>query len=350
MSVQKPTLFGLKHSNRDFSQKDSWGKNKFNSAFPASLCCYMESRKIKANYLSITNGEFVCGFIPISELLGRDPLDDNTFFAFESAHSPFQKYVVGPIPRTDLVVQERNTGRCISGIEIKLTALPDNSTCEMDEKDFGAEIVVRPDTIVYLACSLAETTLKFKNFVPDLEINDWSEPKEVLKNIEVILSSIKKLAIAAENTQVPLLIQPIWKTMGKSPELSENCLDIFSWSNAAFAHFIASLADSNTSATTINRQTRTAIWLFKMLYEIKTNGQFDHEKIINTQAYNNKNDKAFAASGLMTSRFIKSSRIIKPIITKSEIKNIIIGGGQNLLSPERRFDAIIFSSPNLFDL
>ena len=31
-----------------------------------------------------------------------------------------------------------------------------------------------------------------------------------------------------------------------------------------------------------------------------------------------------------------------------KIKNIILGGGQNLLSPERRFDAIIVNSPDLF--
>ena len=44
------------------------------------------------------------------------------------------------------------------------------------------------------------------------------------------------------------------------------------------------------------------------------------------------------------------TRLIKPLIKKEEIKNIILGGGQNLLSPERRFDAIIFNSPELFSL
>ncbi len=38
-----------------------------------------------------------------------------------------------------------------------------------------------------------------------------------------------------------------------------------------------------------------------------------------------------------------------PRITKQEIKRIILGGGQNLLSPERRFDAIIYNSPDLFE-
>ena len=32
-----------------------------------------------------------------------------------------------------------------------------------------------------------------------------------------------------------------------------------------------------------------------------------------------------------------------------KLKNIILGGGQKLLSPERRLDAIIFNSEGLFD-
>jgi hypothetical protein len=36
-------------------------------------------------------------------------------------------------------------------------------------------------------------------------------------------------------------------------------------------------------------------------------------------------------------------------VSKYEIKNIILGGGQNLLSPERRFDAVIVNSPDIFD-
>lgn len=39
----QPGLFGLEpnRSNRDFSKDTSWGKNKFNSSFPAALACYM---------------------------------------------------------------------------------------------------------------------------------------------------------------------------------------------------------------------------------------------------------------------------------------------------------------------
>lgn len=41
-------------------------------------------------------------------------------------------------------------------------------------------------------------------------------------------------------------------------------------------------------------------------------------------------------------------KLIKPRITKAEIRHIILGGGQDFLSPERRFDAIILSNPEIF--
>jgi len=120
------------------------------------------------------------------------------------------------------------------------------------------------------------------------------------------------------------------------------------WSNAGFCNFISNIADNNIEAKKITRPTRTAIWLFKMLLEIKQNGQFNHDQIIDELSYNTKNDKAFASAGNVTNKYMKSTRLTNPIISKSQIKNIILGGGQHLLSPERRFDAIVFNSPELF--
>lgn len=53
--INKPRLFGLTNSNRDFSLKDTWGKNQFNSSFPIALCCYMASKGIDVNYLISKN-------------------------------------------------------------------------------------------------------------------------------------------------------------------------------------------------------------------------------------------------------------------------------------------------------
>jgi hypothetical protein len=46
----KPSLFGIKYSNRNFEQKDSWGKNQFNSSFPVALTSYMGHKNIDNVY------------------------------------------------------------------------------------------------------------------------------------------------------------------------------------------------------------------------------------------------------------------------------------------------------------
>jgi DNA (cytosine-5)-methyltransferase 1 len=51
-AIFKPSLFGLKHSNRDFTQKETWGKNQFNSSFPASLCAYLDGKGLKNGLFS----------------------------------------------------------------------------------------------------------------------------------------------------------------------------------------------------------------------------------------------------------------------------------------------------------
>ncbi|MBD2394629.1 HindVP family restriction endonuclease [Cyanobacterium aponinum FACHB-4101] len=347
---QQPSLFGLTSSNRDFSLENSWGKNQFNNSFPVALCCYIHSQGLKSNYLGINSGCFNISEISIPDVFGINPLDKDIYFAFESIHTPFQKYVIDSLPRTDLVIQRKSDGYCLTGLEIKLTALPDNTTCELDESNYGSEIVVRPDTIVYLACSIAQNLgQKLNQLLPlDIEINDWTESDQVLPHIQKIIKILQNIAIELENKQSPFLIQPIWKTIGKSSKLAENCLDVFAWSNAGFIYFISQIADNNPQAKKITRQTRTAIWLYKMLSDIKCNGRFNHLQIIDELSYNTKNDKAFASAGNITNKYMSSPRLIQPLITKQEIKNIILGGGQNLLSPERRFDAIIVNSPELF--
>jgi len=349
--INTPALFGLKNSNRDFSIKESWGKNQFNSSFPASLCCYLDHKKISANYLCINNGLFSHKKLSIENAFGIKPNNPDTYFAFEAVHSPFQKYVIGRLPRTDLVIHDKSTGHCLAGIEVKLTALPDNTTCELEDNNYGSELVIRPDTIVYLACSLASTLgCKLNKIIgtSTIKIQDWSEAENVLPHIEKIIKKLICIYKNSEENQVPFLLQPIWKTQGKSSKLSDQCLDVFFWSNAAFLNFITEIANSDYGAHRITRQTRTAIWLFKMLVDIVANGRFNHHQIIDSFSYNTKNDKAFASSGIVTNRFMKCERLLSPIICKNEIKNIILGGGQNLLSPERRFDAIIFNSPELF--
>ncbi len=290
---------------------------------------------------------------------GIDPSSDNIFYAFETQFTPYQQYVIGTLPGVDLVTQARDLGSCLQAIEIKLTALPDNTTCNLTEDFYGCEIVIRPDTIVYLACSIVNTlklNLSSMKFLIDerfTKISDWSDPIYVIPHIPHMIDSIDSISLSMLEYQQPFLMQPIWKTEGKSPKLLDHCLDVFVWSNLAFARLFIDLTKTEIKkfgyVRGIPRHTRTVIWLFKMLYDFSLSGSFNHGKIIDNLSYNTKNDKAFAVSGRFTHAYMKSESLRQPRIQKQEIQRIILGGGQNLLSPERRFDAIIYNSLDLFD-
>lgn len=343
-----PGLFGVSHknSNRDFRIKSGWGKNKFNSSFPAALCCYLHSKGAKAVYLNVGAGGYGTDEISIEEVLGADPTSDDVEFIFESHYSPFSTYLIGTLPGTDLVIHVDS--QCKRPLEVKLTALPDNTTCDKTDAEYGSELVVRPDTIVYLACSLIETLKNAElDFLNDVQIDDWTEVAEVIPRIEEILTGLERVINLIGNKQTPFLLHPIWKTNGKSPVLTDNCLDVFVWSDSGFAHFIKEIAVSK-SKKSIGRLTRTAVWLYKMLQEYAVSGKVNHDEIIDNLTYMKKNDKAFSLAGNKTHDFMKCARLTTPIIKKTEIKNIILGGGQNLLSPERRFDAILVNSPEVF--
>lgn len=346
-----PRLFGINNSNRDYSNKDTWGKNQFNSSFPASLACYMHSKGLKAVYFKADkNMKRDLTYIGIEELYGLNPLSDDIYFSFETQYTPYQKYVIGSIPRNDLVIISKD--QCVSSIEIKLAALPDNPTCRFSEDKYGSEIVVRPDTIIYLACSfiqsLGDNQEALKKIIGKAgkKVKDWSESLEVLPYMDEIYGTIKKIVEERVEYQIPIIMEPVWKTEGKSPCLAENCLDVFIWSNFGMLNLF--MPGEDEEIRTITRHTRTMIWLFKMLQEYAEKGKFDGAKIIDQLSYNLKNDKAFASNGLRTHPIMTCAELTHPRIEKKEIKHIILGGGQNLLSPERRFDAIIYNSPDLF--
>ncbi|MDD2816647.1 MAG: HindVP family restriction endonuclease [Thiotrichaceae bacterium] len=349
-------LFGLKNSNRDFTQRESWGKNQFNSSFPTALACYMHSKDLNPVYLELNNELKVAhSKINVADLFGMNPSSEELFFSFESDYVPYRQLVIGNLPRIDLVTQNLHTHQCLQGLEIKLTALPDHTTCELTEDKFGSELVIRPDSIVYLALSIVNV---YKNHIAILgnmidsqfdHVKDWSEGGNVLALVPEIINTINMILLNKLDQQTPLIIQPVWKTLGKSPQLAQNCLDIFVWSNFAFTRLFLDIGIQEIARENkITRQLRSIIWLLKMLLDFCRHGKIDHAKVIDSLSYNTKNDKAFAVNGKITHAYMSCAELSNPRITQDEIKNIILGEGHLLLSPERRFDAIIYNSPYLF--
>lgn len=354
--MNKPGLFGIQHSNRSFESKDAWGKNQFNSSFPAALASYIDALGLSNVYLKLdSNLKVVHDSISTTELYGISPESEDLFYSFESQFSPYQQLLIGSFPRIDLVTLNKQTGHCLRGLEIKLTAIPDNSTHDLPEDQYGCELVIRPDTIVYLACSIVSYYRDMPKVLGELigdgfqAITDWRDGNNILACVNKMAEAIDRITRDSLDKQSPLVMQPIWKTLGKSPQLAEHCLDIFVWSDLAFIRLFLDVARSEINTLRrITRPVRTVVWLFKMLYDFSLNGQIEHTTIIDNLSYDTKNDKAFSINGRVTFPYMKCERLTKPIIKREQIKNIILGNGQNLLSPERRFDAIIFNSPQLF--
>lgn len=282
-------------------------------------------------------------------------MSDNLFFSFESPFIAYEQFLIGHLPRVDLVTQDTSLNKQLRPLEIKLTALPDNSTCNLSADKYGCELVIRPDTIVYLACSIVANFKEQRNLLSDIfnnkydSLTDWTDGRAVWSYIQPMIADIDKIILSVIDKQEPLVVQPIWKTEGKSPQLTNQCLDVFVWSNFAFTQLFLDVARSDLRENLkITRQIRTIIWLFKMLFDFSKDGQIDHLRIIDELSYNTKNDKAFAVSGKVTHKYMKSDELETPRIHSSKIKEIILWWWHLLLSPERRFDAIIYSSPSLF--
>jgi hypothetical protein len=364
MSERKPGLFGLKKSNRDFTKKENWGKNQFNSSFPAALACYMESKGIEPVYLYLDKVQeglmdslkVQHGKINVRDLFGLPPhvSMEDVYFEFEglfAPHTHFERDGSEP-PRNDLVIRNEEGTEYYRGLEVKLTTIPDHTTHELDEEHYGCELVIRSVTIVHLAITIAEIYENNREELHNIlnpitqNINNWLDEPILINLLPNMINAIDTILINNLDKQEPLILNPIWKTNGKSSALSDYCLDIFVWSNFALTRlFIDSI---KVNRTFIDRYSRSLVWLIRLLDEFAKRGKMDYRKIYG-MPFNSQTDKAFAVSGKKTHPYMACAELTKPRIRREEIGNIILNDGQLLLSPERRFDAAIVYSPDIFE-
>lgn len=352
--VIEPSLYGIAHSNRNFKDKDSWGKNQFNSSFPVALCCYMRDKGHTAMYISVNDGVPGVSEIHFDDVFGTKLSNENLKFLFESPYDPYREYVEDAMEKIDVVVTEAQTGKYLMPLEIKLTTLPDNGTSSLPESEYGSEIVVRSATMRYVALGIASRlTASQREEIREIfhpvcvDIQEWENVFEMRQRREAIFKALDTFLRKYEKLQCPLVLQPVWKTKGKSPDLADNCLDVFVWSDFALARLMhTSCLEMNDE---ISRPQRAALRLVRFLYEFSKAGKVYQHPIYNAMLFGNQSDKEFAYRGVQTHRFMKCERLTKPIVTKQEIKKIVLGGGQKYLSPERRFDAILFFSTDLFE-
>ena len=177
------------NSSRDYSQEYYWGKNQFNSSFPASLVAYMSYKGIKPVYLCTDKGNNVVHrHISGAELFRINPVAENAFYNFEASFPAYDKFYTGEREKIDLVMLDTAADDTpLIGLEIKLTALPDSTTKNLPESNYSCEIVVRPPTVNFIACSICNSfkTVEQKenlrtmlNAVP--RINHWVKDQVVI--------------------------------------------------------------------------------------------------------------------------------------------------------------------------
>jgi hypothetical protein len=344
MFFMEPTLYGIEHSNR--AKKDFWGKNQFNSTFPVALACYMRDKGIKPVYISVsTNFEIVNTEIPFDDVFRTTLPNKDLNFCFESKFEPYQTFSREDIGGIDLVVKDTQDN-FLTPLEIKLTVLPDDGTSKLKETEWGSELVIRPATTKYAALGMVQSIQDRLEEVREIfepvcaDIQHWSNKHEIADKTPSLVEALNVFEKKFIEIQKPLLLQPIWKTKGKSPALDDNAFDIFVWSDFALSRLFIESAQGNP--TNISRATRSTARLARILYEISTQRKTNIYQIYTEMAFEHQTDKEFAMSGRITRNYMKSSRRLKPVMKKDILSDIILGGGERLLSPERRFDQTIY--------
>ena len=341
-------LFGIINSNRMADRH--WGKNCFNSSFPASVACYMLAQGIPAiyNHLAIKDGELrvEASEISLNEVFNCGIFSfDDLDFHFESRFEPYQQYSFDMIDGIDLVIKNIN-GEFLSPLEVKLTVLPDNSTYGKPENDWGCELVVRSATTSYCALGMFDSAKENAGMVREIfekacsDIGSWTNDFEMSHKTPALSECINIFQRQYLDKQKPLLLQTVWKTQGQSPFLADNAFDIVIWSNYAFSRLFVD--KSLNTEPTMSRPMRASAKLARCIWELSKSGKIRLAEIYRQMAFDNQTDKEFAINGQSWRNYVSSERIIKPILDKNIINKIIKDGYIECLRPERRLDQTLY--------
>ena len=348
----EPSLYGIVHSNRNFKDKDSWGKNQFNSSFPVALCCYMRDKGHTAMYVSVKKGIPGVSEMSFDDVFGTNLPNAQLKFLFESPYDPYREYVEDAMEKIDVVITEAESGKYLMPLEIKLTTLPDNGTSSLPESEYGSEIVVRSATMRYVALGMAsrlnaqqrEDVRKIFHPVC-VDIQDWENVFEMRQRREAIFKALDTFLIKYEKLQCPLVMQPVWKTKGKSPELADNCLDVFVWSDFALARCL--FMDDQGGSDEITAAQGRLFQLVRFLYEFSARGRVFQHPIFDGMRYDDEEEDVSSTKIAFrhVSQLLQNVRFKNPVVRKRELKNIVSDGGKSLLRPSYGFFDMVFAAP-----
>lgn len=341
-------LFGIFHSNR--TADDHWGKNCFNSSFPAATASYMLEHDINAIYIKLEEIDGKLKVVP-STISMRDvfncanrPLEDLQF-NFESVFQPYQQYSFDTIDGIDLVIKD-TAGKFLTPLEVKLTVLPTSQTSKGAESKWGSELVVRAATTSYCALGMfdsvkddaKEVRAIFEAACSDIQM--WDNDYEMTHKMPQIVECINEFEKRYHQRQKPLLMQTLWKTQGQSPVLADQAFDIVIWSDYAFSRLF--IDGSDQPANTMKRGMRASARLARCLWELSKSGKIRMVDIYRQMAFGNQTDKEFAVGGSLWRKYVTTDRIVNLALSKDVVHEIIEPGYIERLMPERRFDQTLY--------
>ena len=374
-------LLGIEHSNH--SNVKLWSKNVFNSTFTVAFANYLwkcnPPQKVK--YVTTdANFNIVIDEIGVDELFNCSGLKaEDLYFSFEDVFSPYERFLEGGFGTTkrlrrakkiDLVVKHFEEGKepsnyeNLRALEIKMTVVPDNSTINTPN-DPGSEIVIRPTTTLYAAlglldqCKFPKQFADIKGTLHDIWItlndeNGWTRNAALTENSSKMKDATEQICKKYFKKQIPLLLQPIWKTNGQDHELDkEHALDLIAWSNLAYVKlFLTKVPNAQTDDPTACRAARCLSKFIQYLYAGSGNSDIDRRinlKFIKVpDGY--QTDKELSVNGAGTREFIKARKkhggynntYLIPRFPRKILHSIILEDGQKKLKPERRFDQSIY--------
>lgn len=204
--------------------------------------------------------------------------------------------------------------------------------------------MIRPATTRYCALGIAHSCKNDFRKIRDIiepvchNVRGWGNEHEILAKMTSMLDAIDEIQKTFISKQQPLLMQPIWKTQGKSPLLNEKAFDIFIWSDFALSRLFLDSARNGR----VSRQMRSAARLARFLHNVSTSGKVTLNTIYTEMAFNFQTDKEFSVNGKVTRRYMNCPRMNSFAVGRDVLSKIILNGGEKKLSPERRFDQTVF--------
>lgn len=367
--AREAKLYGFTNTNSNRKLKDLWSKNVFNSTFPVALALYMKRKGLNAKYITIdANLKPALEEISIEQLFGTKGLsDDAIYYDFESKYDPYDKFLLKDKPltdkeKTDVVIRRSVDKSPLAALEIKLTVVPEKVSAGKEAKEQGCELVCRPITTKYctlgifsklspeerkeLSDSLAES---FRS------IHNWNHPDDI-KNAEKHLLNLKNALDKFEkdtyDRQSPLIMQPIWRTIGQSPEIDrQHAFDVFVWSDYAYTRLFLDrkFIQERKKIKSLTRTARCMVRVVAFLYEAGrvSDNRADINKIFSDLTVDKQSDREMSATASVTLPYMTAGQsddncLLEPRVSRDALKEIILNNGQRYLKPERRLDQSVY--------